>query len=74
MPKTGNVFFKLFLAILSLMAGLFVQAQDPVANFTANNVSGCWPLSVTFSDQSTGVQPRGAGILETDNYPPCRTP
>src|SRR6476620_2256321 len=54
MPKTGNVFFKLFLSITSLMTALSMQAQDPVANFTANNSSGCAPLRVTFTDQSTG--------------------
>jgi len=54
MAKTGNVFFKLFLAIACLMTGLSMQAQDPVANFTVNNSSGCAPLKVTFTDQSTG--------------------
>ena len=54
MPIPGNVFFKLFLAVTTLMIGLFMQAQDPVANFTVNNSSGCAPLKVTFTDQSTG--------------------
>jgi len=36
------------------MAGTSIQAQDPVANFSANNTSGCGPLRVIFTDQSTG--------------------
>jgi len=36
------------------MATTAVQAQDPVANFSANNTSGCAPLRVDFTDQSTG--------------------
>jgi gliding motility-associated-like protein len=31
-----------------------MEAQVPVANFTANVTSGCGPLSVSFTDQSTG--------------------
>lgn len=31
-----------------------LHAQNPVANFTANVTSGCAPLTVTFTDQSTG--------------------
>src|SRR6185436_18239309 len=54
MAKTGNVFFKLFLAIACLMTGLSMQAQDPVANFTVDNSSGCAPFRVQFTDQSTG--------------------
>ncbi len=29
-------------------------SQNPVANFTANTTSGCGPLTVSFTDQSTG--------------------
>jgi PKD repeat protein len=31
-----------------------VKAQAPVANFNASVYSGCSPLGVTFTDQSTG--------------------
>src|SRR5438045_9738877 len=31
-----------------------VQGQAPVANFTSSVTSGCAPLSVVFTDQSTG--------------------
>ena len=54
MPKPGNAFSKLFLAVSFWMASPSIQAQDPVANFTANNTSGCGPLRVIFTDQSTG--------------------
>ena len=54
MPKPGNAFLKLFFAISCWMASISIQAQDPVANFTANNTSGCGPLRVAFTDQSTG--------------------
>ncbi|HEV8507119.1 MAG TPA: PKD domain-containing protein, partial [Chitinophagaceae bacterium] len=54
MPKPGKVFLKLFLAVSFWIASLSIQAQDPVANFSANNASGCGPLRVTFTDQSTG--------------------
>src|SRR5256885_6374136 len=30
------------------------RGQAPVANFAASSTSGCAPLSVTFTDQSTG--------------------
>lgn len=43
------------LLILLLFTGIqSARAQAPVAEFNANNVSGCAPLTVTFSDQSTG--------------------
>src|SRR5205809_5098951 len=54
MPQSGNAFLKLFFAISCWMANTSIQAQDPVANFTANNTSGCGPLRVSFIDQSTG--------------------
>ena len=34
--------------------GYTLRAQVPVAEFTANRTSGCAPLVVTFTDQSTG--------------------
>jgi PKD repeat protein len=55
MPKPGNAFLKLFFAISCWMISISAQAQDPVANFTVNNTSGCGPLRVTFADQSTGA-------------------
>jgi gliding motility-associated-like protein len=33
---------------------VFAQGQPPVANFTASSTSGCSPLAVIFTDQSTG--------------------
>ena len=42
------------LLFIYLSFSSFVKAQAPVANFTASATSGCSPLSVTFTDQSTG--------------------
>ncbi|MFI5185580.1 MAG: PKD domain-containing protein, partial [Chitinophagales bacterium] len=50
----GNFLLKQFAIIPLLVWVTFVQAQVPVANFTASATSGCSPLKVTFSDQSTG--------------------
>ena len=33
---------------------LYAFGQNPVANFTANTTSGCAPLAVKFTDQSSG--------------------
>ena len=50
--------------ILTKLTAFFVFAcsgtfsafgQNPVANFTANITSGCAPLTVAFTDQSTGA-------------------
>jgi gliding motility-associated-like protein len=43
----------LILCLLVLVSS-FACAQAPVANFTATPVSGCSPLIVNFTDQSTG--------------------
>ncbi len=45
---------KLLLILLLFTGILSARAQAPVAEFTADNISGCAPLSVTFRDQSTG--------------------
>jgi PKD repeat protein len=49
------------ISILFFAVQLTASGQGPVAEFTANKVSGCAPLTVQFTDQSTG-------ILETVNY------
>jgi PKD repeat protein len=43
-----------WLLLLLTGSGYTLQAQVPVAEFTANRTSGCAPLVVTFTDQSTG--------------------
>src|SRR5688572_13203780 len=43
-----------WLIFLLMAGGQTLQAQAPVAEFTANRTSGCAPLVVTFTDQSTG--------------------
>lgn len=46
-----------YVLCISMLLFIFcydVAAQAPVANFAANNTSGCSPLIVQFSDQSTG--------------------
>lgn len=40
---------------LSLLFSTIIFAQAPVANFTADKVSGCSPLTVKFTDQSTNI-------------------
>ena len=40
--------------VIALMGSIYALAQNPVANFTANVTSGCGPLTVQFTDQSTG--------------------
>jgi gliding motility-associated-like protein len=45
--------------LVSLLSAIFfgvlsVMAQNPVVNFTADKIAGCSPLTVTFTDQSTG--------------------
>jgi gliding motility-associated-like protein len=44
------------LVLLFLWVSIYgaVAAQNPVVNFTATPLSGCAPLVVTFTDQSTG--------------------
>ena len=45
-----------FLAVLLLIsAGSALYSQTPVAAFTANKFSGCAPLNVSFTDQSSGT-------------------
>jgi gliding motility-associated-like protein len=51
-----------------------VSGQTPVANFTANKTSGCAPLTVSFTDQSTGAPTSwnwqfGNGQLSTARNP-----
>jgi len=45
----------LLLFLLATIGSTNVQAQQPVAEFSANQTSGCAPLSVRFTDQSTGT-------------------
>jgi gliding motility-associated-like protein len=45
---------KCLLVSLSLFSTLSVSSQAPVANFTANITSGCSPVNVQFTDQSSG--------------------
>jgi gliding motility-associated-like protein len=46
--------YVLFISILLFALQSKVVAQAPVANFSANNTTGCSPLIVQFTDQSTG--------------------
>lgn len=45
---------KPLLFVILLLLTSVAMAQNPVANFTSNVTSGCAPLVVTFTDQSTG--------------------
>jgi gliding motility-associated-like protein len=40
--------------LLCLLGTAGIMGQNPVANFSASTTSGCAPLIVTFTDQSTG--------------------
>ena len=54
--KTKPVPMRLKISQLVIFWLLIIAAQaQPVANFSAAPVSGCAPLVVNFSDQSTGV-------------------
>jgi len=45
---------RLSLSLLLCLLVSLLRGQAPVADFTANVVSGCSPLAVTFQDRSTG--------------------
>ena len=55
--KANHILTKLIALFVVFCAETAVPAfgQTPVANFTANKTSGCAPLTVTFTDQSTGA-------------------
>lgn len=40
--------------LIGLLLTSYASGQAPVANFTASTTSGCAPLAVAFTDQSTG--------------------
>ncbi|RTL60297.1 MAG: PKD domain-containing protein [Sphingobacteriales bacterium] len=67
------LFTKFLLLILSSIASLFAFAQ-PRANFTASPLSGCAPIVVNFTDQSTGAPDTwrwdlGNGVTSTQQNP-----
>ena len=45
---------KLWLFCLLIIVSEVLKAQNPVVNFTATPLTGCAPLVVNFTDQSTG--------------------
>src|SRR5438477_6894162 len=53
MKKAGLLFIKLLLTGLIVLAAGAAKAQ-PQAAFTADNLTGCAPMVVHFTDQSTG--------------------
>ena len=64
---------KFFILAIFILTGSFTTAQ-PTAGFSANPVSGCVPLVVTFTDQSTGNPTSwewdlGNGTLSTQQNP-----
>lgn len=64
--------------MLCLLFPFLMMGQAPVANFSASVTSGCSPLGVTFTDQSTGT-PKfwtwdfGNGQLSNAQNPPAQS-
>lgn len=54
MPYWASRYIISILTIFLVLLNQQTAAQSPVANFTANRTSGCSPLIVQFTDQSTG--------------------
>ncbi|HET9826753.1 MAG TPA: PKD domain-containing protein, partial [Chitinophagaceae bacterium] len=52
--RPGNTQFRLFSIIFFMVLAVLARAQAPIADFTASTTSGCSPLSVSFTDQSSG--------------------
>src|SRR5882762_5879329 len=50
----NTCYLRTLILTLSVFTSAFAFSQ-PVANFSASPLSGCTPLVVTFSDQSTGA-------------------
>lgn len=51
---TASTFSRSMLSIVLLLLGLLSYGQNPVPDFTANVTTGCAPLSVQFTDRSSG--------------------
>jgi gliding motility-associated-like protein len=52
--KLGLIPFRLFGIISMMVSSVLARGQAPVADFTASSTSGCAPLAVYFTDQSSG--------------------
>ena len=69
-----NIIFRAIGLSLSVLFGMYAEAQAPQADFSASVRSGCGPLTVRFEDRSTG-NPRfwnwdfGNGILSNQQNP-----
>ena len=69
----NTCYLRTLILTLSVFSSAFAFSQ-PVANFSASPLSGCAPLVVTFSDQSTGAPSSwqwdlGNGTLSTQQNP-----
>jgi len=54
--RINHILTKLIALFVFICSGIFSAfGQNPAANFTANITSGCAPLTVAFTDQSTGA-------------------
>src|SRR5262245_655057 len=51
--RTLRKHFTITLVVISTSLSIFAQA--PVANFSADKIEGCSPLTVRFTDQSTNT-------------------
>jgi len=66
--------YKKTILLTLLVFGSIVALSQPTANFSANPLSGCAPLVVSFTDQSTGsptswVWDLGNGTISTQQNP-----
>jgi len=54
LQKPGSTLLRLLIGIPLVFWAVLAEAQAPVADFSASTTSGCAPLAVIFTDQSSG--------------------
>jgi gliding motility-associated-like protein len=73
LPFYHRLIFKIFFTTLFVFTGMQVFAQLPVPAFRATPISGCAPVLVDFTDESTGATSwqwdLGNGVTSTQQNP-----